>query len=289
MMVSDIDLLLILLVVNLIKNLGHRYGSVIDAVSIAAKFAVYLTYLEEGRNLRRTGFLHHVEPRRVKEIVNEFSSLIENGGSLQMLGSAEPSYLIGISYAWMDKYPLKEGESRVKLFNLTERERILLEASLPQDIPQTLAIREDSLYKIIEHLHNLSQSYLPPTKQTAFSDALAEHAKFRLLESGTVREIKLSEGLVAYLLVKTDYSPKERQARVYTMVQDIIRAFNWLHPWVDEDPSVMRGIEVLEILPEQRPEALKEFDYIVREWANKYHTDNGQPFALQFIMGDFEE
>lgn len=83
MMVSDIDLLLILLVVNLIKNLGHRYGSVIDAVSIAAKFAVYLTYLEEGRNLRRTGFLHHVEPRRVKEIVNEFSSLIENGGSFR--------------------------------------------------------------------------------------------------------------------------------------------------------------------------------------------------------------
>ena len=285
MRVSDIDLLLILLVVNLIKNLGHRYGRVIDAVSVAAKFAVYLTYLEEGKNLRRTGFLHHVEPRRVKEIVGEFESLVKSGEPLHLLGSIEPSYLIGFSYIWAEQFPLREGESRLKLFNLTESERLILEAGIGTDIPQCLAIREEHLNFLIEELHEKSQILLPPEKRTAFSDALGEHAKFRLLESGTVQEIKLAQGLSAYILAKTDYSPRDRQARIHTMIQDLTHYFEGMYAWVDEAPEVMRGIETLGILPERQETAFQELDQLVRDWADKYHSEEAKnQIALQFLL-----
>lgn len=285
MKASDIDLLLILLVVNLIKNLGHRYGSVIDAVSVAAKFAVYLTYLEEGKNLRRTGFLHHVEPRRVKEIVSEFDNLVKSGEPLHLLGSIEPSYLIGFSYIWAEKFPMQDGESRLKIFNLTTSERLIVEAGITTSFPKCLAIREDQLYSLIEELHGKSQDSLPPEKRTAFSDALAEHAKFRLLESGTVKEIKLNPKLSAYILAKTDYSPRDRQARIHTMIQDLTSYFEGMYAWVDEDPEVMRGIETLGMLPENKDVAFQELDQIVRDWADKYHSEDAvNQIALQFLV-----
>lgn len=288
MKASDIDLLLIFLVVNLIKNLGHRYGSVIDAVSMVAKFAVYLTYLEEGKNLRRTGFLHHVEPRRVKEIVGEFEALVDSGEPLCLLGSIEPSYLIGFSYIWADKFPMKDGESRLINFDLTSSERFIVEASIPSNLPRCLAIREDHLYSMIEELHWKSQASLPLEKQTAFSDALAEHAKFRLLESETVKEIKLNPKLSAYILLKTDYSPRDRQARVYTMIQELTAYFEGMYAWVDEDPEVMRGIETLGILPEHRDLAFQELDQIVRAWADKYHSEDAtNQIALQFLVSPY--
>lgn len=285
MKVSDIDLLLILLVVNLIKNLGHRYGRVIDAVSIAAKFAVYLTYLEEGQNLRRTGFLHHVEPRRVKEIVGEFESLVESGEPLHLLGSVEPSYLIGFSYIWAERFPMHDGESRLQLFNLTASERLIVEASIAPNIPKCLAITEEHLYCLIEELHEKSQSSLSLEKRTAFSDALGEHAKFRLLESGTVQEIKFAQGISAYILAKTDYSPRDRQARIHTMIQDLTHYFEGMYAWVDEDPEVMRGIETLGILPENKDAAFQELDQLVRAWADKYHSEEAaNQVALQFLI-----
>lgn len=285
MKVSDIDLLLILLVVNLIKNLGHRYGRVIDAVSTAAKFTVYLTYLEEGKNLRRTGFLHHVEPRRVKEIVSEFEALVESGEPLHLLGSIEPSYLIGFSYIWAEKFPMQGNDSRLKLFNLTTGERFIVEASIAPNIPKCLAIREEQLYCLIEELHEQSQSSLPVEKRTAFSDALGEHAKFRLLESGSVKEIKLSPGLSAYVLAKTDYSPRDRQARIHTMIQDLTRYFEGMYAWVDEDPAVMRGIETLGMLPENKEAAFEELDQLMRTWADKYHSEDADnQVALQFLI-----
>ena len=285
MKVSDIDFLLIVLVVNLIKKLGHRYGRVIDAVSMAAKFTVYLTYLEEGKNLRRTGFLHHVEPRRVKEIVSEFEALVENGETLHLLGSVEPSYLIGFSYIWAEHFPMKPGESRLKLFNLTMSERLIVEASINTNIPECLAIHEEDLHYLIKELHEKSQASLPLEKRIAFSDALGEHAKFRLLESGTVKEIKLAQGPSAYILAKKDYSPRDRQARIHVMIQDLTRYFEGMYAWVDEEPEVMRGIETLGILPEDKDAAFQELDQLVRDWADKYHSESAtNQVALQFLL-----
>ncbi|WP_035986634.1 hypothetical protein [Leptolyngbya sp. KIOST-1] len=289
--VSDIDFFILLLVINLIKTFGHRYGKVIDAVSVAAKFAVYLTYLEEGNNLRRTGFLHHVEPRRVKEIVSEFDTLLENGGSLCLLGSVEPSYLIGFSYIWIEKYSLKEGESVTRLFNLTESERIIIEAGFPENTPKCLLLRECDVEALIKDLHDKAQSLLHESKRTAFSEALAEHAKYRLLAAETMQEIKITKDTSAYLLLKKDYSPKGRQARMQTMIQDLTRSFRWMYSWVDGEDGIMRGIETLEIAEEQKEEALQELDQMMRAWADKYHTesDGSKIVALQFLLGPHQE
>lgn len=289
--VSGIDFFILLLVINLIKNFGHRYGKVIDAVSVAAKFAVYLTYLEEGNNLRRTGFLHHVEPRRVKEIVNEFDELLQNGGSLCLLGSVEPSYLIGFSYIWIEKYSLRDGKTRTQLFNLTESERLRIEASFPKGAPECLVLRECDVEDLIRDLHEKSQSLLHKSQQTVFSDALAEHAKYRLLAAETMQEIKLTKDISAYLLLKKDYSPKGKQARIQTMIQDLTRSFKWMYSWVDGDARVIRGIETLEIEEEQREEALQELDTMMRAWADKYHTeaDGSNIVALHFLLGPHQE
>lgn len=289
--VSDIDFFLLLLVINLIKNFGHRYGKVIDAVCIAAKFAVYLTYLEEGNNLRRTGFLHHVEPRRVKEIVREFDTLIEEGGSLSMLGSVEPTYLIGFSYIWLEKYSLKQGESRCRLLNLTESEQLIIESSFPKNIPDCLMLREVDVDMLIQELHQRVQILLPEGKRTPFSESLAEHAKFRLIAAQTVQEIKISKEMTAYLLVKRDYSPQGRQARMQTMIQDLTRSFRWMYSWINDDSQVMRGIETLELKEENREKALQELDQLVKTWADKHHTegDGSNIIALQFMVGPHQE
>lgn len=289
--VSDIDFLVLSLVINLIKTFGHRYGQVIDAVSIAAKFAVYLTYLEQGKNLRRTGFLHHVEPRRVKEIVHEFDSLLQNGESLCLLGSIEPNYLIGFSYIWIEKYSAENNESKSKFFTLTEGERIILESGLPKEAPNCFLLQEAQIDHLIHELHNRVQTLLPEAKRVVFSEALAEHAKFRLLESGTMREIKLSKDSSAYFLAKKDYSPQGKQARMQTMIEDLTRSLQWMYHWINADPQVMRGIETLEIQESQKEQAFQELDQLICAWADKYHheSDGSDIVALQFLVGPHQE
>lgn len=181
---------------------------------------------------------------------------------------------------------MKEGDSRLKLFNLTASERLIVEATIAPNIPKCLAIREENLYSLIETLHEKSQATLPVDKRAPFSDALGEHAKFRLLESGTVQEIKLTQGIPAYILAKTEYSPRDRQARIQTMVQDLTRYFEWMYAWVDEDPGIMRGIETLGIPAERKDQAFQELDQLVRAWADKYHTEGDvDQIALQFLVG----
>jgi hypothetical protein len=272
------------------KNFGHRYGSFIEAVSNAAKFVVYLTYLEEEQNLRRTGFIHHVEPKRVKAIVQEFEQVIQSGSPVQLLGSAEPNYLIGIPYIWRQKFPnCQDGQSRFKDFYLSTTERFLVESRFSKDFPDCLAITEYQLKGLIANLHNESQEFVHPYKKVKFSEALADHAKFRLIESGTVQEIKLDQHDAVYVLAKNEYSPKGEQARKQTMVQDLSRYFRLLSLWVDEDPHVMRGIETLNIYPDKRNEAIADLDTMIRQWADKYHTEDGTySLALQFLVGPYE-
>jgi hypothetical protein len=287
---SEIDLLLILVGLNLMKSFGHRYGSFIEAISSAAKFVVYLTYLEQDQNLRRTGFIHHIEPKRVKAIVQEFEQVIQSGNPFRLLGSAEPHYLIGVPYLWQQKFPkCQKDQSRFKNFCLSTSEKFLVESRFPKTFPDCLAITECQLKELILILHDESQEFLPHSKKINFSEALAEHAKFRLIDSGTIQEIKLDKHNVAYVLAKNEYSPKGEQARKQTMVQDLSRYFRFLSLWVDEDPHVMRGIETLNIDPDKREEAVSELDMMIRKWADKHHTEEGTyALALQFLAGPYE-
>jgi hypothetical protein len=91
---SAIDQILLYIAFSAMRTGGHRHGAFLDAAATAAKCAIYTTYLEQGENLRMTGHLHHIEPKRVKAIVEEMRQALTEGKLLKMLGSQEPRYLI---------------------------------------------------------------------------------------------------------------------------------------------------------------------------------------------------
>ena len=107
---SAIDQILLYLAFSAMHTGGHRHGAFLDAAATAAKCAIYTTYLEQGENLRMTGHLHHIEPKRVKAIVEEIRQALTEGKLLKLLGSQEPRYLIQFPYVWLRRYPWQPGQ-----------------------------------------------------------------------------------------------------------------------------------------------------------------------------------
>lgn len=105
---SPADWILLHLAMGTMKMGGHRYGAFLDAATTAAKLAIYSTFIEQGENIRKTGFLYHVEPKRVKAIVKEIQTAIADGQSLKSLNSKEPYYLIALPFLWQDKFPAQK-------------------------------------------------------------------------------------------------------------------------------------------------------------------------------------
>ncbi|MFN5595552.1 MAG: heterocyst differentiation control protein, partial [Aphanizomenon sp.] len=120
---SAMDQIMLYLAFSAMRTSGHRHGAFLDAAATAAKCAIYMTYLEQGQNLRMTGHLHHLEPKRVKIIVEEVRLALTEGKLLKMLGSQEPRYLIQLPYVWIEKYPWQPGRSRVPGTSLTSEEK----------------------------------------------------------------------------------------------------------------------------------------------------------------------
>lgn len=284
--VSPADRILMYLALGTMKMGGHRYGAFLDAATTAAKFAIYSTYLEQGRNIRKTGFLYHVEPKRVKAIIQEVQAALDTGQTLKTLNSQEPYYLIAMPHLWQDKFPCSPGQPRVTLHGLTPSERLEIEQSLPASLPAAKLLDLTEFTELIQALHELSQADLPPNQRMTFSDALTEHIKFRLLHSGTV--IQVDSPLIAvplFALAKTVYSPRGERERAFTMIEDVARFFSLLQDWVKEKPTVLRAIEVFDVDPDRQEEALKELDQMVQAWADKYHTEEGVPMVLQMAVG----
>lgn len=265
---------------------GHRYGAFLDAATTAAKLAIYSTYIEQGNNIRKTGFLYHVEPKRVKAIVKEVQEALDQGQTLKTLNSQEPYYLIALPHLWQEKFSCSLGQPRIVLSGLTPSERLEIERSLPPDLPNTKLLDPTEFLDLIQCLHELSQEDLSPSQRMTSSDALTEHIKFRLLHSGTV--LQVDSPLLAvplFALARTVYSPKGERERVFTMIDDVARFFSLLQSWVKEEPGVLRAIEVFDVDPAREEEALQELDQMLQAWADKYHQDGGKPMVLQLAAG----
>ncbi len=116
---SAIDQIMMYLAFSAMRTGGHRHGAFLDAAATAAKCAIYTTYMEQGQNLRMTGHLHHIEPKRVKAIVEEVRQALSEGKLLKMLGAQEPRYLIQFPYVWLEQFPWEPGRSRILGTNLT--------------------------------------------------------------------------------------------------------------------------------------------------------------------------
>jgi hypothetical protein len=283
---SPADWILFYLAMSTMKMGGHRYGAFLDAATTAAKLAIYTTYQEQGRNIRKTGFLYHVEPKRIKAIVQEVEAALEQGQGMKGLNAKEPYYLIALPFLWQEQFPAKPSESRIPIRGLTPGERRQIEDSLPPNVPLARILDQVEFNELVEMLHELSQAELPENHRMPFSDALMSHIKFRLLHSGTV--IQIDSPLVSiplFALASESYTPKGERERVFAMIDDVARYFSLLQAWVKEEPGVLRGVEVFDIDIDRRQEALEELDDMLRTWADKYHQEGGFPMVLQFAAG----
>jgi hypothetical protein len=264
---------------------GHRHGAFLDAAATAAKCAVYTTYMEEGQNLRLTGQLHHVEPKRVKVIVEEVEQALTDGKLLKMLGSNEPRYLIQFPYLWLELFPWQPGQSRISGNSLTSADKRQLEEKLGENAPNAQIINEIQFMDLLELLHSRSQEDVPANHQIPLSEAMTDHIKRRLIHSGTITRIDSSWGVPFYALLRTFYSPADDQERVCTVLEDTAQYFSLMRSWAKRQPKVIRLLEELNIPPEQVDLALEELDQLISAWANRYHRSGGEPFVLQSVVG----
>ncbi|MBD0344708.1 MAG: heterocyst differentiation master regulator HetR [Coleofasciculus sp. Co-bin14] len=282
---SAMDQIMLYLAFSAMRTSGHRHGAFLDAAATAAKCAIYMTYLEQGENTRMTGHLHHIEPKRVKVIVEEVRQALTEGKLLKMLGSQEPRYLIQFPYVWMEHYPWQPGRSRICGTSLNSDEKRYILEKLPDNLPDAQVINSLQFLELIEFLHARSQEDLPKEQRLPLSEAMAEHIKRRLLYSGTVLRMDCPWGLPYYALTRASYSPADGKERTYTMVEDTARYFRLMKDWADRQPDVMRVLEELDIPPAQIEPAMQELDEVIRAWADKYHRADGEPFVLQMVFG----
>ncbi|MEH2237105.1 heterocyst differentiation master regulator HetR [Nostoc sp.] len=286
---SAMDQIMLYLAFSAMRTSGHRHGAFLDAAATAAKCAIYMTYLEQGQNLRMTGHLHHLEPKRVKIIVEEVRQALTEGKLLKMLGSQEPRYLIQLPYVWLEKYPWQPGRSRVPGSSLTSEEKRQIEQKLPSNLPDAQLVSSFEFLDLIEFLHRRSQEDLPPEHQMPLSEALGEHIKRRLLYSGTVTRVDSPWGMPFYALTRPFYAPADDQERTYIMVEDTARYFRMMKNWAERRRNAMRLLEELDILPEKMEQAMEELDEVIRAWADKYHQDGGIAVILQTAFGERED
>lgn len=289
---SAIDEIMMYLAFSAMCTGGHRHGAFLDAAATAAKCAIYTTYVEQKNNLRMTGHLHHIEPKRVKAIVEEMQAALTEGKLLKMLGSQEPGYLIQLPHVWLQQYAWTPGEFRVPGTSLSSDEKRQVEvklkaANLPEPLPDAQLLTGFQFMELVDFLHARSQETLPEDRRMALSDALAEHIRRRLIYAGTVARIDSPiGGMPFYALTRASYSPVGAEERTYTMMDDTARYFRLMREWADSHKGTRRILEELNIPQEKRETAFDELDALISQWANKYHDDKGQPTVVQMAMGD---
>jgi hypothetical protein len=292
---SAMDQIMLYLAFSAMRTSGHRHGAFLDAAATAAKCAIYMTYLEQNQNLRMTGHLHHLEPKRVKTIVEEVRQALTQGKLLKMLGSQEPRYLIQFPYVWLDKYPWRPGIPRIPGTNLTAEQKKHILQKLPEILPDAQLINSFQFLDLIEFLHRRSQEDWPDEQRLELSEALAEHIKRRLIYSGTVTRIDSPWGMPLYALTRASYIPVDDEERTYVMVEDTARYFRMMKDWAEQNWLEQRGIKVMRVLeeldvpPERIEDAFTELDEVIRAWADKYHQDGGIPMILQMVFGKKED
>lgn len=265
---------------------GHRYGSFLEAATTAAKLSVYISYLEHGRSLKKTGLLHHIEPKRVKEIIREVEFLMVQDQCSSDLANQEPEFLIGIPNLWLEYFPWSGTGSPLTIDGLTPKEVEALIRQLPQKRPEAKIISEIEFLELLDSMHSIAHQKGLSGKQKTFSNALREHYVFKVLHSGMVVKLRpVALDMNLYALVRMSYSPRQLSARLNTLYSDLANTIEILQLWIHNSPYALRALESLDIKLENQPAALAELDQLLRTWADKHHDEAGTPVLLQLAAG----
>lgn len=283
---SSLDRIMFYLAFSAIRTGGHRHGTFLNAAATAAKCAVYTTYLEQNQSLRKTGFLHHIEPKRVKEIIEEVRLALSEGKLLKLLGAQEPDYLMQVPHYWLATYPLAADASCFAVSGLSPTEKERIQAKLKAAMPPAQIISTLQLMEMIETLHERSQQAFPEKDQLPLSDSLAEHIRRQLIHSGTILKLDVSRlPLPLYALARESYAPAGKAARTRAMIEDTARFFHLMQQWTERQPRVVRIVEELDIPQHRIDQALEHLDSLLHHWANQYHQDGGETFILHLCVG----
>ncbi|NET48776.1 MAG: heterocyst differentiation control protein, partial [Merismopedia sp. SIO2A8] len=92
-------------------------------------------------------------------------------------------------------------------------------------------------------------------------------------------------GVPLYALARTSHSPAGKDSRTCAMIEDTARFFRMMQAWTNERPHVIRIVEELDVYPGQVEQALESLDRILKDWADQYHQEGGQPIVLQMVVG----
>jgi hypothetical protein len=162
----------------------------------------------------------------------------------------------------------------------------ILEAQIPDNAPWAYVLNEMQFWDLLDSMHQIAQSRLPPPEQKPLSAALLEHYTFKLLHSGTVIKLRKKRlPLNLYALARSFYAPKDQSSRLKTATADLVRTFELLQHWIVESPNVLRAVEMLDVAPDNRADALQELDHLLKTWADKYHIDGGESLLVQLAAG----
>lgn len=286
---SSMDQIMFYLAFSAIRTGGHRHGTFLNAASTAAKCAVYSTYLEQNQSLRKTGFLHHIEPKRVKEIIEEIRLALTEGKLLKLMGDQEPDYLMHLPHYWLATYPITAQGISFAVDGLSADEKQSISAKLPPNLPKAKIISSIQLMEMIEYLHGRSQQDFSDKDRISLSDSLAEHIRRQLIHSGTIIKVDSScMPLPLYALARESYAPAGKAARTRATIEDTARFFNLMRRWAERKPQVIRIVEELDIPHHRIDQALEHLDKLLQGWANQYHQDGGETFILHLCVGSKE-
>jgi Heterocyst differentiation regulator C-terminal Hood domain/Peptidase family S48 len=223
---------------------------------------------------------------RIKTIFDEINQALIDGNQLRQINAQDPYYLNQVPYVWIERYPLSSEKSRILDDILLAPEEIQeLEDFLPSNLPNAQVIGSSYFFEIIRLIHMRAQENWQGQQKPAFSQATVEYIEKSLVDSGTVQRVDNFCGRTLYVLLTMSYSPYDKKERTYVMVEEAARYFRFLKAWEENQVDTLRITEWLNIDPENLSQALHELDDIIREWADKYHIEDGKLIVLQAMIG----
>lgn len=285
---DDVQTIMIHLAYIAMRRTGYRYGAFLESASNAAKMAIYSTYLESEMSFRGLSHLFHIEPDRVRSIVEESKQLLEEMRCSRQIASFEPYHLIQLPYLWLERYPSSSNQLIFSEVSINEQHKKRLMRRLPHGTLKAKVVSEVQLHEMLHDLQDRVNQEQISRYSTVLSEAFTHHLLYCLLHSGTVIRLGSVDGVRYYALARYCYSPFGERERSTSTLRDTRNFVTLMKNWITREDNAMRIVEELCISPERVSDAQSELDTLIRNWADKYHEDGQLAITLTAVVGSLQ-